>query len=375
MPKDLCKILIGKLSKDQTESVSLVTKAFISGLKDKYFFIPFTSTKDFSNKKGGKFTLKNTFHFLLDFIIWFYLILRYRPDIVHYPITSYWNLEKSLIFLTLAKFLRRKTIGHLHGGNFPEFWKQLSPIRKALARFLFKRLDALIVLSCGWKDTIQELIPIVEQKVFVVFNPLEEQFENNALNNTPNLLLNRILGLGIAGKEKGIFDLIKAAQIFNERYPDKVIEFVICGPEREPGVYKEIVALLNLYNLKNFKLLPEGVWGNAKIDLFKSVSALILPSYIENFPVVLIEGAAFGLPLIATPVGAVPELFNNNESILFIEPGNPEDIAEKIYKLVNNDNLIYFLSKKVREVYIKHLSRQNAIDQLSKVYDSILHQR
>ena len=63
---------------------------------------------------------------------------------------------------------------------------------------------------------------------------------------------------------------------------------------------------------------------------------MLLPSYIENFPLVVLEAAAAGQAIITTPVGAVPEFFEDGVSALFVDPGNPQQIANAIMRLLRN---------------------------------------
>jgi len=107
------KILIGCLNKEIKGAIPAITKAFIDGLSYKYNFIPFYKDRKYGKNKTSDLNILNLYYFLKHYIQWIYLILKYKPDIVHYPITSYWNLEKSLIFLITAKKLGVKKLSDI----------------------------------------------------------------------------------------------------------------------------------------------------------------------------------------------------------------------------------------------------------------------
>ena len=68
--------------------------------------------------------------------------------------------------------------------------------------------------------------------------------------------------------------------------------------------------------------------------LFEEADIFILPSYFENFPIAVLEAMAAGLPLIVTPVGALPEVLNEGEHCLFIKAGDIDGLADRLKQLV-----------------------------------------
>ena len=51
-----------------------------------------------------------------------------------------------------------------------------------------------------------------------------------------------------------------------------------------------------------------------KINLYRDIDALILPSYNEGMPVVILEAMSYGLPVIATSVGGIPEIMEDGKN-------------------------------------------------------------
>jgi len=360
-------ILIGSLTKENRGAIPTVTKAFIQGLKKNYHFIPHYVDRRYGETKTSNFNAINIYYFIKHLALWTYKLLIYRPDIAHYPITSYWNLEKSLIFLKVAKLCGCKTVGHLHGGAFIDFWSSLISIRKKWASRQLSNLDVFVVLSNGWKEKITKTVSEVKGKTFIVHNPIDYEFEK-AFSILPNNRSgNKILSVGIMSEQKGLFDVLQVLKSIRNEFE---VTVNLVGPEREPNMNQRCLDMIKAYSLEGIVEMSGAKWGTDKIALFRDSDIFLLPSYTENFPLVIIETACAGLAIITTPVGATPDFFENEKSVIFVEPGNIEQIKNAVVDLLNNPEKRKMLGEGARKVFEEKLSRDNIMNQLDKVYRS-----
>jgi len=129
----------------------------------------------------------------------------------------------------------------------------------------------------------------------------------------------RVLFVGRLVPEKGPADLVAAVAGLRD------VELVVAGDgplrtdlERRSG---PTVRLLG------------GVPQDDLPDWYAWADVLVLPSYAEGLPVVLMEALATGLPVISTPVAGIPELVVDGETGLLVEPGDVEGIGAAIEKL------------------------------------------
>src|SRR5262245_6772509 len=139
------RILIGPLASDPTEAVTTVNRAFVKDLASDYWFIPQVAARRYGATRQSQFNLVNVYYLLKHLALWVGRLARYSPDIAHYGLTSCWNLEKTLIFLRFARVFGAKTMAHLHGGAFLEFWATLPAWRKTIAFRQLSQLDALVL--------------------------------------------------------------------------------------------------------------------------------------------------------------------------------------------------------------------------------------
>jgi glycosyltransferase involved in cell wall biosynthesis len=365
-------ILIGFLSKTIKGPIPIITNVYVEELKDKYDFIPFHIERTKGKENLAAFNISNLYYFISHYIRWCITIIKNRPNIAHYPVTSFWNMEKSLLFLTTAKILGVKhTIGHLHGGAFINFWQQANSIRRYLALKQFKTLDVFIVLSESWRKNIIQHVGIAEGKIKVLHNLIDKEFENHFKDFHKEYKKKdkiTILGFNMMDSRKGLFDLLDAVSLL----PDKgSFEIVVIGDEREPGVFEKAVKIIHEKKLSNVNI-QKGVWGSEKISWFEKVDVLVLPSYIENFPLVVLEAACAGIPVIASKLGALPDIFTHNREILFIEPGSVSQLVKCIDILIQNYAERKRLGENIKYIFEQKLTSKKIIDQLDTIYQSML---
>jgi len=367
--RELPLILIGPMSEDPAESVSTVNRAFVHGLAGRYSFTSVDATRNVGNNRQAMFNVVNLFYFIRQFVRWFACVIRRRPKIAHYAISSGWAMEKGLAFMKVARIFGVKTLAHFHDGAFIENWKRLPAWRRNLAHRELRRLNGLVLASHWWSEEVQKHIPLPGTKLFVVNNPIEPQFERRALQMSVERPGNTILALGVMGRAKGVMELLGAADLMARAGADFSLEIV--GAEREPGVLREAREYIANRSLHDFTRLTPGVSDEEKTKLFEKASILVLPSHFENFPLVLVEAAAAGVAIVTTPVGAVPEFFVDETSALFVEPKKSDQLSGALLRLLRSPNDRLRLATAAREMFVTRLSREKIMGSLEKVYSEI----
>ena len=140
-------IQIGPVCDDPTESVSAVNKALLDGLKNRYAFVAPSSDRHHGTTKQARFNAWNVIYLVKHTAAWLWALIRHRPVVAHYGITTAWALEKGLFLLFLARLFGAKTIGHIHAGDFGEYIDGLSGWRR---KFRFLELDYFLSVRPSW---------------------------------------------------------------------------------------------------------------------------------------------------------------------------------------------------------------------------------
>lgn len=163
--------------------------------------------------------------------------------------------------------------------------------------------------------------------------------------------------------EKGLITLLNAF----EKLPEAQLKIIGTGPEQDNLIdYKE------KKNLKNVEFL--GFKTPAELtQYFNECEAMILPSeWYENAPMSIIEAFSYGKPVIASNLGGVPEMIQDDFSGYIFQAGSSCDLVEKINKFLNDNSLHEKLGKNAREFALKNYNKQSHFDKLLNLYHSII---
>ncbi|WP_299098149.1 glycosyltransferase family 4 protein [uncultured Winogradskyella sp.] len=360
------KIILGPFKKDNHGSISLLNTVFKNNLDANYEVIRFFTDRNKGKTSLSKLNFYNIVYFLKQQLDLIRLVRKLHPQIFHFSIHSFWSMEKSLVMIAIAKlFGTEKTIAHLHGGSFESFWINMNPIRRKIARIMFKNVDMIIVASTYWKFFFEE--NGFKNQIKIVNNPIDEEFVK-AIEKVKGTHRNSdFLFVGSLGKRKGTYDLLKVAEL------NKDFSLVLIGNSEETGDFEKVSNIIEQHKLSNVKLIRSDKLSlKDKVKYFSESGCFIFPSYTENFPLVIIEAAAAGMPIISTKVGAVPEFFGNRENILFVEAGNIQLINEAIITLEKNKDFGIELGKNARTTYVNKLALPLIINQLHNAYKTLL---
>ncbi len=72
---------------------------------------------------------------------------------------------------------------------------------------------------------------------------------------------------------------------------------------------------------------------------FNKLKLMVIPSFTEGLPNVMLEAMACGTPVLATSVGVIPNLIINEETGFIMENNSPQCVAENIIRALENSNL------------------------------------
>lgn len=184
-----------------------------------------------------------------------------------------------------------------------------------------------------------------------------------------------LIHFGSMGKANGLQYIIEAAKIVAEKgYND--INFVFMGDGATLPILKDMV---NKYNLQNVQFL-----GNHNMKIVREVvnccdasvtSFLNLPILETNSPNKLFDSLSAGLPIIVNSAGWTKKLVEDDDCGCYVNPDNPEELANKLIEIKDNEELLARWSKNSRKlsetVYDKNILAAKVADVLETVFNKI----
>ena len=261
--------------------------------------------------------------------------------------------------LLLAARLRgNSTVLHIHGGRFDAFLDGLGPVRFALAGWLVRRAHVAVVLSADWQQRLNSRLPgarwaVVENGVSVA----------RALARPHRHGPTQFLFLGGMSRAKGVDVLLQAVAKSTQDW-----QLVMAGPEAESGftawMHSEI-ARLNIG--ARARWLGE-VRGAAKEDAMSAADVCVLPSLAEGLPMAILECMGSGMPVVATRVGAIPEVIADAREGLLVPPGDADALAAAMDRLAKDGELRQCMGAAARRTCAERFSVELAVIKLMALY-------
>jgi glycosyltransferase involved in cell wall biosynthesis len=285
----------------------------------------------------------------------------WRPDIVHIHFTYRGSFYRKAVVLALARaFGIRRIILHCHSHGFPEFYQRHSALARAFIRRVLRSADLLIVIAEPWGKFFRAICPEISLRV--LHNPVECPTSIPDVDQRKPVFLT----LGVLGKRKGTYDILRAVPQILEAYP--TVEFWLGGD----GEVEEVQALLADAPWGGRVRLLGWVKGTEKHTCLGAASVFLLPSYAEGLPVAVLEAMAYGLPVITTPVGGIPDAVINEETGVLVHPGNVPALVDACLGLLDDPGRRRRLGSAAHRYAAEHFAVGGILARLYQTYDGML---
>ena len=269
-------------------------------------------------------------------------------------------IEKGIMSVIASYFGKRVLVAPRSGLIVDDI--NSSPFLKKGLELLLSNSNIIICQSQQWKKFYQRFTGFEDNRFLVVKNWIDvSEYSPQIRKNSENI---NILFMGWIERNKGIIELLEAVSIHRNEL--RGVKFFICGGGSKTSDVKEYI---KKENLDDFFILKGWVTGKEKMSILEQSDILILPSYREGLPNVILEAMASGCAVIANPVGSIPDVIDDGNNGILLASNNPSDIGESIITLVKDGKL----RKKIAENALDSISKDHNINIASElIYTSII---
>jgi glycosyltransferase involved in cell wall biosynthesis len=251
-----------------------------------------------------------------------------RVDLVHINLASNGSTYRKVQIARLARWLGIPYVLHLHGADYAEFWKGDDSRLDRIIREMFADAARIIVLGRTWRDLVMRRAPETAERIAIVPNAAPQPaLPHRGGGDTPHILF-----LGRIGDRKGTPQLGEALH----RMRDLPNWRCTIAGDGDIELARAKAVELGVADRVDF---PGWVGPQQVAELLASADILVLPSFSENLPLSIIEGMAAGLAVIATPVGAVADIVQDEETGLLVTPGNVDQLTDALTRVVTDPAL------------------------------------
>ena len=283
-----------------------------------------------------------------------FIILLPWYDIVHIHLSTSISANRKYLFYKTARLFRKKIIIHLHCGS------QLSEIWNSKYEEMFINANKCIVLSKSIRDFIVSKTNNSDN-IIVVYNPSPSNIEISADSTRSKT----ILFAATLYKEKGYLDLIEAFAQIAHKYPEWQLVLAGNGSQDE-GINKSMSL-----GIKDRVQFSGWIKGSDKDSVFRSASIFCLPSYAEGFPMAVLDAWAYGIPVVTTPVGGIPDIVCDGKNGLLFNPGDVSALAQKLTLLIESNELRTQIEAESLHLANTTFNCATIANQLADIYNKI----
>jgi len=236
------------------------------------------------------------------------------------------------------------------------------------------RASAITTVSRFQAQQLAADLSLPEEAIRVIPNPISPALLLQALEASANEPTKPVvLYSGRIELNKGSLELLRSVHQVARRFPR--VEYVIAGARHNSIDDRALEGALGSNGArKHIRLLGHVPWRQLT-DWYRRASVFVMPSYYETFGISVIEAMAFGLPVIATNVGGLPEVVQDGVTGILVPPKDPDALAEGIVRLLRDPELRRRLGNAGRDRVLSEFRLDRIVEQTLSVYESVCHSR
>lgn len=319
----------------------------------------------------GKATLAKPFRLIGALCKVFLLLLTRKFDLCYLAITCHGiGFLKDSPFILICKLFGKKIVIHQHNkgmandvGRWPYRW--LLPLCYKNAK--------VILLSWYLYPDIEKVVK--KEDVCICPNGIkvESLGVQETKSSSDNNIVSRILFLSNLNESKGVLVLLDALTMLRE----KGITFFcdIVGGETKEIDSKRLNFEIGKRNLKGYVIYHGKKFGVDKQKQFYNCDIFVHPTMNDCFPLVLLEAMEHHLPIVATPIGGIPDIVKNGNNGLIAELKNPQSLAECIEKLLTDEDLRNKMGEIGYKMLLSHYSEETFEKNVKVILEEIMEER
>lgn len=269
-------------------------------------------------------------------------------DVLHLCSSAQWSVIRDYIVMKMARHKGVAGVVHFHCGRIPKLAEEGGLKWRVLKRVV-ANASAVIVLD---DESRKVLLSYGFDNVHKVANPMGHELmdEIASIRAGVERVSRRVLFVGHVLPSKGVFELVSACAGIKD------VELRIVGRVEE-RVKEELMRIAPADAGKWLHLLGEKTHEEVLHEML-SCDLFVLPSYTEGFPNVIIEAMACGAPIIATGVGAIPEILDSDSASkagVLVPVNDAEALRNAISTLMDDEDT-------------KRMLSENAVDKVNSSY-------
>ena len=279
---------------------------------------------------------------------------------VHVNMAERLSLFRKSAVIVTCRALGVPVVLHLHAAQLHHYYRTLPSPFQAVTRWVFSLPASCVVLGAAARRFVVDELGVPVNRVEIVINGVPEPIEPRR-KLVPGSI-QRILFLGNLSERKGVTDLLQALTF--PGFDVSRLEVILAGGG-DIDAYQAKAKALNIHKFVRF----DGWVDQKKVAyLLAHTDVLVLASYDEGLPLVILEALANGVAVVCSPVGEIPSTLTDGLNACFVKPGDIAGLAAGLQQVLQQPLFMETLARNGRALYEQKFSLVRFFASVAKVH-------
>ena len=266
-----------------------------------------------------------------------------KADLVYLHTSSGFSLRRKATVAMLARLGRCAYVVHVHGSDFDGYYRAAHAWERWLVRLTLSRAALVIAVAPAWEKRLQAIVACRTVAIpNLVAIPPQQALIDPAHR--------RIVCLGRLGDRKGSRTLVQALALLAGDRPD--LRLLLAGDGDIASVRDEARRV----GVAEPRETPGWIDAEARRRALLAATVFALPAREEGLPVALLEAMAYGIPAVVSPVGGIPDYFEDGLHGYLVPPDDSEALAEALARLLDDLDLARRMGVRARADAAAHFA-------------------
>jgi glycosyltransferase involved in cell wall biosynthesis len=310
----------------------------------------------------GKITIMKVVHMVGFIFKLCRILISFKPSIVYFTLVPTGKIfYRDALFSALIKLFNRRVVFHLHKRGIDEMARG-SRHKRWLLRKTFKG-GAVVCLS---DKLTADIRTVYEPEPYVLPNGIE--VVNSRVIERQNIpprilyLSNLVINKGIQVFLESLAELHKQGCRFQARIVGGEVDYSIADAK----AFCAKAGIAHLVDVTGPK------FGKDKFHELERADIFVLPSFTECVPLTILEAMQFGLPVVATSVGGIPDILHDGVNGYLVPPGLSKDLTVRLKQLLEDKNLRIEMGHNARDRFMKKFTLSKYYEGLTDIFEQVL---
>lgn len=276
---------------------------------------------------------------------------KYEYFYLTFSLSIFGSIKTLTAIICFRLFNRGKVVLHLHRGDFfTRFYKNM--VNRTISKLVVKFSGKVVVLSDNQKSEFEAAF---NTPCYILPNTVEIEYP-------PNLKSRHTLNFIYISNyliDKGIIELLEVFTKLSEQYQNITLKTY--------GIFSDRHLKETILKFNSSKTSIQGpISGTDKFREIAEADCLILPSWNEGQPIILLEAMSVGTPIIVTRVGLIPELLGEDYPY-FTNPRDKNSLEQMMIQFITQENT-NSISPRLKNRYLSIYSQKKHEENLNKIF-------